>query len=180
MEDNRKGIVVSKRTMVCVVFLALLLIVGGVVLGINWNLWFGSKVQSDVQVKKPDLDDGAVAWQGEQDTADTASNGKSSGIAIPGYKSIVLKANKKEQSINLFNPSINDCYFVISIILPDGTQIWKSKMVEPGKGFYDIVLDKTVSKGKYKDSILKYECYKKNDELTKLNGGEVKLVLEVK
>ena len=129
------------------------------------------------QAKEPDLDEDAVNWQGEKTQQD--EGGVSEGIAIPGYKSISLKADQTEQSVNLFNPESNDCYFVISLILPDGTRIWQSKMIPPGKGLYQITLDQTVPAGSYEDSILKYECYKMDDDLTKLNGGEVKLVLEV-
>lgn len=129
------------------------------------------------QAKKPDLDEDAVNWQGERTQQKKGS--ASSGIAIPGYKSIRLKAGQTEQNVNLFNPESNDCYFVMSLILPNGTRIWQSKMIPPGKGLYEITLDQTVPAGNYEDSVLKYECYKMDDDLTKLNGGEVKLVLEV-
>lgn len=129
------------------------------------------------QAKKPDLDEDAVNWQGERTQQKEGS--ASTGIAIPGYKSIRLKADQTKQNVNLFNPESNDCYFVMSLILPDGTQIWQSKMIPPGKGLYEITLEQTVPAGNYEDSVLKYECYKMDDDLTKLNGGEVKLVLEV-
>ena len=81
--------------------------------------------------------------------------------------------------MNLYNPEVNGCYFVMSLLLPDGTEIWKSKMIAPGKGLYEITLSQTVSAGTYENSILKYECYKMDDSLTLLNGSEVKLTLEV-
>ena len=101
-------------------------------------------------------------------------------IAIPGYKSLSLKAGQTEQSVNLYNPAENDCYFVMTLLLPDGTQIWKSKMVEPGKGLYEITLDQPVEAGTYENSTLKYECYRMDEELTALNGSEIRLTLEVK
>lgn len=101
-------------------------------------------------------------------------------IAIPGYKSLSLKAGQTEQSVNLYNPAENECYFVMTLLLPDGTQIWKSKMVEPGKGLYEITLDQPVEAGTYENSTLKYECYRMDEELTPLNGSEIRLTLEVK
>ncbi len=50
-------------------------------------------------------------------------------------------------------------------------------MISPGKGIYSINLNKTVSKGNYKDCILKYECFRTDKNLTQLNGAEVKVEL---
>ncbi len=174
---SNSTITISKKKLTLIIIAVLILIAGGVTLAVKWTDWFGEK--PSVSVNQPDIDDDAVDWNGEQNTEQPKTSDGQKGIAIPGYKSITLKADEKEQSVNLYNPEVNDCYFVMSLILPDGTQIWKSKMVPPGKGLYSITLDKTVPTGTYENSILKYECYKKNDELTKLNGGEVKLTLEV-
>lgn len=156
----------------------LLLVAGGIIVGLNWQRWFGAEETSAEAPVQPDLDESAVAWQGEKqlDGADEAQQG----IAIPGYKSITLQADQLEQSVNLHNPDTNDCYFVMSLILPDGTEIWRSKMIAPGMGLYEITLEQTVSAGTYENSTLKYECYKQDENLTPLNGGEVKLTLEVK
>lgn len=181
-EKKRNGITLSKNKLIIICVVILLLIAGGITVGLNWNNWFGNSSEKTITSStsaKPDIDSGAVDWQGEQSTGSPKTSDGRKGIAIPGYKSITLKADTKEQKVNLYNPEANDCYFVMSLILPDGTVIWKSKMIPPGKGLYEITLDKTVSAGTYENSILKYECYKQNDELTKLNGSEVKLTLEV-
>lgn len=175
-EEKKEGVTISKKGLAAIVLVALLLIAGGITVGLNWNNWFGEKPPV---VQHPDLDDGAVDWQGEQSKEQPKTPDGQAGIAIPGYKEIRLKADTLEQSVNLYNPEGNDCYFVMSLILPDGTEIWKSKMVPPGKGLYTITLNQTVAAGTYENSVLKYECYKQNDELTALNGSEVKLTLEV-
>lgn len=176
MNKPKQGVTLSKKSLIAILLAVLLLIAGGVTLGLNWQNWFGEKPAA---VQHPDLDDGAVDWQGEQPQSKPQTGDGQPGIAIPGYKSISLKADTMEQSVNLYNPAGNDCYFVMSLILPDGTQVWKSKMIAPGKGLYNITLDKTIPAGTYENSILKYECYKQDDNLTKLNGSEVKLILEV-
>lgn len=173
MKEVKQGIVLSKKKLVILSVLVVLLIGGGVILGMNWQNWFGETVA------EPDLDDSAVDWQGNQPTDSKDTNGQK-GIALPGYKSISLKAGQKKQIVNLYNPEINDCYFVMSLFLPDGTKIWKSKMVAPGKGLYQITLNQELLEGTYENSVLKYECYKQDKDLTKLNGGEVKITLEVK
>lgn len=181
---EKNGITISKKGLAAILIFAAVLIVGGVAVGLNWNSWFGEAKPADAAsvsgtAKRPDLDEDAVDWQGAQSSEQPQSGDGKPGIAIPGYKSITLKADTKEQSVNLHNPSGNDCYFVMSLLLPDGTEIWRSKMVAPGKGLYQIELSQTVPAGTYENSILKYECCKMNDDLTPLNGGEVKLILEV-
>ena len=175
-ETPKQGVTLSKKTLAVSCAVIFLLVAGGVTLGLNWQNWFGGPDT----VKQPDLEEDAVDWQGEQTSGQPESESGQKGIAIPGYKSIALKADQKEQNVSLYNPEVNDCYFVMSLALPDGTEIWKSKMVAPGKGLYEITLSQTVPAGTYENSILKYECYKKDDDLTELNGGEVKLILEVK
>lgn len=178
-KKNEHSVTISRRTLIILLVIILLLIAGGITLGMNWNNWFGDSTGITDTVNQPDLDEGAVDWQGEQSQEQPKTPDGQAGIAIPGYKEIRLKADTLEQSVNLYNPEGNDCYFVMSLILPDGTEIWKSKMVPPGKGLYTATLNQTVAAGTYENSVLKYECYKQNDELTELNGGEVKLTLEV-
>lgn len=184
---EKQGILLTKKTLAVIAAVVLLLVAGGVAAGLNWNIWFGGDpsfsqtgtADSSEPARQPDLDENAVDWQGEQPESKPQTADGQAGIAIPGYKSIALKADQAQQSVNLYNPEVNDCYFMMSLLLPDGTEIWKSRMVAPGKGLYKITLSQTVPAGTYENSTLKYECYKMDDSLTPLNGGEVKLTLEV-
>lgn len=176
MSNEKRGIPLSKKSRVIIVLLILLLIAGGVCAGMYLKT-DGKGVKKPA--KLPELDDHAVAWQGEQPMDKPQTEDGQAGIAIPGYKAIRLEADTTKQAVNLYNPEGNDCYFVMSLILPDGTTVWKSKMVAPGQGLYEIELEQTIAAGTYENSILKYECYKRDEELTPLNGGEVKLILEV-
>lgn len=138
---------------------------------------FATNFNTIKDILTPTIDANAVDWEGRKDTEETSSSG---GIAIPGYKSISLKANQLDQSVSFENPEQNNCYFVISLYLPDGTNIYRSDMVQPGKGLYNITLKQEIEAGTYENSFLAYECYRMDDTLTQLNGANVKLTLDVK
>lgn len=101
-------------------------------------------------------------------------------IAIPGYEMLELKASSKEQSLCMPNPPQNCCYFQIALYLEDGTFLWQSELIEPGTTSKPIVLSKALDKGMYPNAILRYSCYRMDEDLTPLNGAETKLTLWVK
>lgn len=105
---------------------------------------------------------------------------KPDSIAIPGYEMLELKADSKEQSLCFPNPEQNTCYFQISLFLEDGTLLWKSELIEPGKRSEPIVLAESLSKGTYPKAVLRYSCYRMDEDLTPLNGAETKVTLRVK
>ena len=126
-------------------------------------------------------------------------------ISIPGYESLDLKAGKKKQSVNFYNPEENTCYFRISLVLKDddGTEtenvpkddeakktesstgaeakeevLWTSELIEPGEELKSIKLTKELKSGEY-PAYLRYECFSLKDE-TPLNGSNVELTLTVR
>lgn len=101
-------------------------------------------------------------------------------IAIPGFEMLELKAGSKEQSLCLSNPPQNCCYFQISLYLEDGKLLWQSELIEPGTNSKPMVLSKALEKGQYPNAVLRYSCYRMDDNLTPLNGAETKLTLWVK
>ena len=78
------------------------------------------------------------------------------------------------------NPPQNCCFFQISLYLEDGTLLWQSELIEPGKTSKPMVLTKTLDKGMYPNAILRYSCYRMDETLAPLNGAETKLTLWVK
>lgn len=152
--------------------LAVVLIGGGVVVGMNWNNWFGQEKPAAAEV-----DDTAEDWTGNQGTYTGKKNTDT--IDIPGFDTMNLKADVTEQSVNLYNPEQNTCYMKMTLLLSDGTKLWESKLIEPGKAVYDLTLAQTLSAGEYKDATLKYECYKMDEEQTPLNGSDIKLTINV-
>lgn len=105
---------------------------------------------------------------------------KTDSIAIPGYEALELKAGSKKQSLCLPNPPQNTCYFQISLFLEDGTLIWKSELIAPGKNSKPIVLIQELEQGTYSKAVLHYSCFEMNKDLTPLNGAEIKVTLRVK
>lgn len=100
--------------------------------------------------------------------------------AIPGYESLTLKADEKKQDTVLYNPSENTCLFRISLFLEDGTLLWASKEIKPGKSSDPIRLSQSLAPGQYPNAVLKYECFAMDADKTPLNGAEIKLTLRVK
>ena len=100
-------------------------------------------------------------------------------IAIPGYEVLEFDSVRQTQTQSLSNPPQNDCYFQISLYLEDGTLLWKSELIEPGKTSEPILLTQVLERGTYTNAVLKYDCFKM-DGKTSLNGAEMKLTLRVK
>lgn len=175
MNENIK---IDKKILLIIsaILLGVLLLFGGVFLGIKLSEGDGNHAKSTKTISGQ-VDSNAEDWHGSQQLQSDGE--KSEGIAIPGFKSITFKGDEMKQAVNLYNPEVNDCYFVMTLLLPDGTELWKSDFVEPGKGFYNITINKALKSGSYPDSILKYQCYMMNDEHTELNGSEVKFELIV-
>ena len=158
---------------ILLILLAVILVGGGVFVGMNWNHWFGREdtpVTADLDGNAEDYTGDREVYQGEKNT-DT--------IDIPGFDVMNLQAGTTEQSVNLYNPEQNTCYFKMSLILPDGTVLWESGLVAPGKAIYDLTLKEALDAGEYADTILKYECFAMDEEQTPLNGSEIKLTLNV-
>lgn len=71
---------------------------------------------------------------------------------IPGYTSMVMKANTKEQTVSIGNPADNDCIFVIVLKLEDGTKLFESQELKPGEGLENITLDQELEAGRVSGS----------------------------
>lgn len=100
------------------------------------------------------------------------------GILIPGYTSMVMKANTKEQTVSIGNPADNDCIFVIVLKLEDGTKLFESQELKPGEGLENITLDQELEAGEYQ-AVIEYKCYSLEDK-SPLNGGSAEFKLYVK
>ncbi len=125
----------------------------------------------------PQLESGAEAYTGQRQTYTGPKNTDT--IDIPGFDMMNLQAGVTKQAVNLFNPPQNSCYFRISLLLSDRTQLWESKLIEPGMAVYEIELKQALEEGAYEGAILKYECFAMDEALTPLNGSEITLTLNV-
>lgn len=158
---------------ILIALLAVVLVGGGVFVGMNWNSWFGREETPATAEVDPDAED----YTGDRDTYTGQKNTDT--IDIPGFGTMNFKAGATEQAVNLYNPEQNTCYFKMTILLDDGTKLWESELVEPGKAIYDLTLDKPLDAGVYENATLKYECFAMNEEQTPLNGSEIRFTLNV-
>jgi len=162
----------KKYTKIPLLFLLVLALTsGGIFVGLHWQHWFGDASNQAI------VDEQAETYTGNKETYTGKKNTET--IDIPGFDSINFKADTPNQSVNLYNPEQNICYFKISLYLKDGTRLWESQLIEPGQAIYQIELQQTLTAGTYSESILKYECFSMNEEQTPLNGSEVKCTLNV-
>ena len=100
-----------------------------------------------------------------------------SSISIPGYDRLTFKANGKQQDVQFFNPEVNNCLFQMSLVLEDGTVLWKSDLIEPGTEINQIGLERALEQGTYSATVC-YECYSL-EEHAQLNGAEIGIELVV-
>jgi len=104
---------------------------------------------------------------------------KTPSIAIPGFDSLTMKEGQADQKVKLYNPEQNKCYFVLSIYLQDGKEIFHSSKLAPGEELNKIKLAQPLKAGTYKGAKLRYYCYDFED-LQPLNGADINFTLEVK
>lgn len=117
------------------------------------------------------------------DTATTAEESKSldfiptddsqDTISIPAASGMNMAAGQTTQTVDLYNPDENDCYFQISLYLSDDTLIYQSDLIEPSEHILDIELLQELDRGVYKNCKLSYNCFTLDDTLTPLNNAEV-------
>ena len=131
---------------------------------------------SPADPQTPNLDNNAVDWQGSQQLQTPNNQGSSGKISIPCFESLLFTANEKTQKINLYNPASNRCYFVITLKVNDEV-LFKSEMIAPNKGFYEIELLDTLEAGDYVCIVI-YETFSTAD-LTPMNGGSFDFDLKV-
>ncbi len=101
-------------------------------------------------------------------------------IDLPGYGALNFKADTLEQDVCLPNPPQNFCYIRASLILEDGTVLWTSDLIPPGENSAPIVFSTPLAAGEYKNTVLKYECFRMDEALTPLNGATAELTLKVR
>ena len=106
----------------------------------------------------------------------TYRGGENQEIDVPGFKTLVFRANQTSQKVNFYNPEENECLFKLKLYAND-KQLWESGYIQPSDGYYDIEISDPLDVGEY-DGKLIYQCYK--DDGTQLNSAVVTFKLIVK
>lgn len=99
-------------------------------------------------------------------------------ITIPGFDRMTIKAGETVQEAALYNPENNECYFVLSLYMPDGAEIYHSSKLAPGETLDTIEMARPLEAGTYEGATLRYACYD-FDDLKPLNGADINFILEV-
>lgn len=172
MENQEKsGITLKRNHLIAIVLVVVMLVAGGITLGLNWNNWFGGNTDL-----KAEIDPAAKDYNGSKPEN---KGGMSEGIAIPGYPSIGIPANKTDVQVVLLNPEGNPCYFTFEIVLKDGNEsLYKSKQVPPGKAVTDIALAHALKPGEY-EATIQITTSSLEDQVP-MNGANVETILIVK
>lgn len=100
-------------------------------------------------------------------------------IYVPGYDYISMKEGETVIPATLYNPEENGCLIEAVIILPDGTEIFHSDLLNPGDSLDKLTLSVLPAAGVYEKTVLRYSCYAL-DDMRQLNGADVIFTLEVK
>jgi len=102
-----------------------------------------------------------------------------SGIQIPGYSTATMNAGDTSLHLSIGNPENNNCGFYATLMLADGTILYKSDLLNPGYGLTEIPLLETLQKGEY-DAVVYYECVTLDEAHSPLNSAEseFKLIVE--
>ena len=169
-KDTRK-----QDTIVSIVFLSVVVI--GILLALLYSSGILENLTAHTGDRKVDSSTGKVVTGITEYNPDELTENPD--ISVPGYEKLELVAGQKKQNVYLNNPDENTCYFVMSLILEDGTIIWKSDYLEPGRAFDRIELNQPLEKGSYGNVTLQYDCYSTVDQ-RELNGSAVTITLEVK
>lgn len=118
-----------------------------------------------------------TAAAADRPTAQQTEPSEPDSISIPGFDFLSLQAGTQEQSMPLYNPENNACYFRISLLL-DGEALWRSDLLAPGQTAPQQTLSRALAAGEY-SAVLKYECFADEAETAPLNGSEISLTLRV-
>lgn len=100
-------------------------------------------------------------------------------ISASGYETLELIAGQKKQDLVLPNPAENNCIFVFTLSLADGTIIWKSEDVLPGKSCSPAVLYMPLAAESYEKALLQVDCFTADRSRSELNKADIRLKLNV-
>lgn len=157
---------------------ATLLILPAVLLGYNLGKEAGMPV-AEPQPGETELIEGRAGEAAEPAALDPALTVAPEGtITIPGFERVQLSATPAPQATPFYNPERNKCFFVISLFLPGGEEIYRSGMIAPGESTTAAALSYIPQAGIYENAVLRYSCYSL-ESYEAMNGADVDIILEI-
>lgn len=120
------------------------------------------------------VDEEATAWDDGIEN-DEEIEGR---ILVPGYSGAKMNAGDTSLALRIGNPAENTCYLQATLQLEDGTVLYESGLIEPGKGYDTIELTQTLEAGEY-NAFVHYQGYSMDEEQEMLNSCDSAFVLKV-
>ena len=106
-------------------------------------------------------------------------------VAISGRRTMTIPANKKEITVDFYNPKENEgaYYLTFELRLCDDSEsgyevLYTSGLIEPGNHIDRIELSRALDKGVY-DAVVHIQPYRMNKEKTHTNNADIKTRLVV-
>ncbi len=148
-------------------WLLLLLLLLLMLLGGLWALLKG----------KLDLDPNAVDYESALKRPDNINDSQ---ILIPGYGKFTIKQGSNVIDTVLFNPEGNPCFFQFTLVEKSTKkELFKSKLVAPGKGIAPVKINKVFKKTGSYDAVLKFKTVDLEDTKITYNGSDIEVKINV-
>ena len=113
---------------------------------------------------------GRISDNWDDQVSEDPDASQESGTQIPGYSAASMKEGDTSLLLRVGNPKDNKVGLIATVRLEDGTELYKSPVLEPGQGLEEIPLEKTLKKGEYNAEVF-YQCVLLNKEHTPLNAA---------
>lgn len=154
----------NKKRELVIIAASLVVVIAMIFAGVMiYNMYFKEDGQGSENVAGV-ISDG---W----DTGIDNSNSEPGSILIPGYSAAEMNEGDTTLHLSIGNPKENDCGFYATLMLKDGTVLYKSELLEPGYGLEEVPLNQTLEKGEY-DALVLYQCVTLDEEHTLKNSAE--------
>ena len=89
-----------------------------------------------------------------------------------------MQAGDRTLKLSIGNPAENTCYLKATLMLEDGTVLYESGLLEPGKGMEEIELNQTLEAGTY-EAMVRYQGYSMDESQSELNSSDSGFTLTV-
>jgi len=169
--SNHKKKKEDKNRKLAIVLLILLIILLFAAIGIWVYQHYFTKPENEGGTY---IDSNASSWDDGMDNA-----GEIEGrILVPGYSGAQMKEGDTVLSLRIGNPEENTCYLKATLQLEDGTVLYESGLIEPGKGFEEIELNQALEAGNY-EAAVHFQGYTMDEEPKELNSSDSAFLLTV-
>lgn len=145
------------------------------ILGIGLFIIYQLMQREDVAGSSAHIAEDASEWDDGIENEEEKVTGR---ILVPGYSGASIKEGEKVLSLRIGNPKENTCYLKATLQLEDGTVLYESGLIEPGKGYETIELYDSLEAGEY-NAMVHYQGYSMDESKETLNSCDSAFVLKV-